>query len=99
MKLAMPMLTAVVCLIAIAGPAGGQTPYLVKDINPAAVGPGGGLPHRMVAVGTRVFFTSLDPDHGSELWQSDGTEAGTYLVKDIAPGTSSSSPSELVALN
>src|SRR5262249_40854826 len=30
-------------------------------------------------------------DHGFELWKSNGTEAGTVLVKDIFPGLSGSS--------
>ena len=47
-----------------------------------------------------LFFTATDGtgagDHGEELWRSDGTTAGTALVKDIYPGTgNSSNPSEL----
>ncbi len=33
---------------------------------------------------------------GAELWKSDGTLAGTVLVKDIYPGPSSSSPGNLI---
>ena len=29
------------------------------------------------------------------MWKSDGTTAGTLLVKDISPGTGSSSPANL----
>lgn len=36
---------------------------------------------------------------GYELWKSDGTEAGTDLVKDIYPGASSGSPSNFTDLN
>jgi len=32
------------------------------------------------------YFSADDYIHGRELWRSDGTEAGTYLVKDIIPG-------------
>jgi ELWxxDGT repeat protein len=28
-----------------------------------------------------------DPTNGRELWKSDGTDAGTVLVKDIRPGS------------
>jgi len=34
---------------------------------------------------------------GYELWKSDGTEAGTVLVKDIAFGSNSSYPWNLTA--
>jgi ELWxxDGT repeat protein len=39
----------------------------------------------LTAVGTSVFFAQLDNRTGTELWKSDGTAAGTVMVKDIAP--------------
>jgi ELWxxDGT repeat protein len=33
-----------------------------------------------------LFFTAWDPDHGRELWASDGTAAGTRRVTDLHPG-------------
>src|SRR5262249_10365941 len=36
-----------------------------------------------------------DPAHGRELWSSDGTEAGTTIVADLAPGIFDSIPSAL----
>ena len=40
--------------------------------------------------GYKVFFTAQDATSGEELWVSDGTVAGTKMVKDIFPGPTSS---------
>ena len=37
-----------------------------------------------------VFFGGSTAQHGHELWKTDGTVAGTTLVKDIVPGPGSS---------
>jgi ELWxxDGT repeat protein len=58
-------------------------PQLVKDIYP---GPGHGAPGSFAFAGSTLFFAAQDPEHGFELWKSDGTTEGTVLVKDILPG-------------
>ena len=60
---------------------------MVKDIQPGAIG---SQPWELTAVGSQLFFSADDGSHGRELWKSDGTTAGTVLVKDINPGAGSS---------
>ena len=43
-------------------------------------------PRHTTAEGDKLFFTADDGTHGRELWASDGTEEGTFMVKDINPG-------------
>jgi ELWxxDGT repeat protein len=49
----------------------------------------------MRAAGNAVFFPVEEMEHGVELWTSDGTVAGTRLVRDVEPGTSGSEPAGL----
>lgn len=43
--------------------------------------------------GTHGLFRSTHPEHGSELFVTDGTATGTYFLKDLEPGPASSFPS------
>lgn len=49
-------------------------------------------------VGGRVFFSQHTPEHGDELWSTDGTAAGTAMVKDLYAGPSDSSPEHFAAV-
>lgn len=87
---------AVFVLLIVVAPAARATApdgpaFLVKDIATATAP--SNSPFRslssvlnLTAVGDHFFFTSADHRAGIELWRSDGTTAGTALVKDINPG-------------
>jgi ELWxxDGT repeat protein len=47
------------------------------------------------AIGNELYFVKTTPAKGTELWKTDGTPAGTVMVKDIDPGPGSSSPTFL----
>lgn len=51
-----------------------------------------------LVVGSSLYFSAADTSAGIELWKSDGTEAGTVRVKDLAPGLASSVPTSFAAL-
>jgi ELWxxDGT repeat protein len=92
------MRTPTLLLLLLASTALAQTPILVKDINP---GSANGFPDNndvLVSIGNTVYFAADDAVNGSELWRSDGTDAGTYMVKDIQPGSTSSGPVRFTVL-
>jgi ELWxxDGT repeat protein len=67
-------------------------PFLVRDISTAPPALTGPAPTSLTVSGNAVYFTAFDPANGNELWRSDGTSAGTQIVRDVLPGTYSSSP-------
>jgi ELWxxDGT repeat protein len=58
-----------------------------------------GLVQSLTNVNGTLFFTAIDGINGFELWKSDGTDAGTIMVKDIRPGIGSANISQLANIN
>jgi ELWxxDGT repeat protein len=56
-----------------------RTASLVRDGLPGVASSG---PDELTVVGGRLFFAADHPSGGRELWCSDGTESGTYVVND-----------------
>ncbi len=76
----------------------GEVTEIVKDI--AENDPSPGLnPEFLTDMNGILFFRANDGTNGTELWKSDGTIAGTVMVKDIRAGAGSSSPSNLTNVN
>ncbi len=83
--------------------------YMIKDIYP------GPLPEyetpgtfhqnidfeqgRLVYSNGYIYFLADDGIHGGELWRTDGTSAGTMLVRDINPGPEGSFPFNVTDVN
>lgn len=73
-------------------------PYLVKNVEVYQVSWSPG-PAATAQIDGILYFGGNTETHGFELWRSDGTEAGTYMIKDINPGAASSTPLEFVVLD
>jgi LPXTG-site transpeptidase (sortase) family protein len=90
---------ALCCIAAAIGAGASQAaaaiPTLVKDIFSGA---SGSSPTNLTNVNGKLFFSADDGTNGRELWISDGTEAGTKLVRDIRAG-GSSNPTSLTAIS
>ena len=62
--------------------------WLVRDLAPGRDEYGdvaGGASRLLDGVGDQVYLLADDPIHGRGLWVSDGTEAGTRIVRDLWP--------------
>jgi ELWxxDGT repeat protein len=88
----MLMVTSLVLAAGLALSVNAQPAYLFKDIAP---GPQTPFSSEGVDLRGAHLFIADDGVHGRELWRTDATEAGTWLVKDInpAPGKGSTIPS------
>src|SRR5436309_1905955 len=69
---------------------------MIKDID---IDTDSSAPGSFLDVGGILYFAATDGVSGGELWRSDGTPAGTFLVADIAPGKQTSNPQPMAALD
>jgi ELWxxDGT repeat protein len=64
--------------------------FIASNVNAQTANPA-----NLVNVNGILFYTTTTTAEGTELWKTDGTSAGTVLVKDINPGSNSSNPQYL----
>jgi ELWxxDGT repeat protein len=67
---------------------------IVADINTRPAPSQEGI----AAAGGVAYFAHDDGVHGTEVWKTDGTAAGTALLKDVRPGPAGSEPSHFAAV-
>ena len=73
-----------------------EEPSVVLRIDGSRSSPAGTcVDDDLTAVGQQLFFVA-DDVHGTELWRSDGTGAGTRMVRDIRPSTITAAPHNLI---
>ncbi|WP_291986182.1 PA14 domain-containing protein [Luteitalea sp.] len=76
---------------------------LLREINTQVFNLGGGtiriasLPRDFVEFNGLLYFVATTGTNGEELWRTDGTVNGTFLVRDFNP-TGSSSPANLMVV-
>jgi len=72
---------------------------MVKDINPGIADAFVGQTGAFTRACNKLLFVAVDGVHGRELWVTDGTEQGTFMVKDINPGAGDGGGLVLIPLN
>jgi len=65
-----------------------STTTFVATLSPPATS----LEGPIASVGNQIFFSLTEPATSTELWKSDGTAAGTHIVRDLLDINRSSNP-------
>ena len=64
----------------------GSTYRLLRNINRGRIS---SIPNFKAVTRSKVYFTARTTQHGRELWATDGTAAGTRMVKEFTAGSNS----------
>ncbi|WP_207493156.1 T9SS type A sorting domain-containing protein [Aridibaculum aurantiacum] len=72
---------------------------LVLDVMPGTTGSNNADSYSMFSNGSYLLFSARTPAAGFELFKSNGTAAGTAMLKDINPGSPSSNTTSFFKYN
>ena len=81
------LLVILFLVISACGASAFTPPAMVKDIKPSF---DDSSPLILYPAGGKLFFSASDAVNGAEPWVSDGTAAGTFMLRDIYPGATNS---------
>ena len=79
-------------------PVSGLTITQLKDIYTGS-GSSVNVFTQLASINNKIYFNATTNSNGNELWVTDGTNAGTTLVKDIYLGTLNSNIEKLTSIN
>ena len=85
-------------LLAATGVSHAGSVNLIKDVFGTEI-PADSSPEFWGASGGRALFAATSPQSGRELWRSDGTTAGTQLLREFETGTGGGAPSQSLSIN
>lgn len=66
--------------------------HRLGDLAPGVAGSWYGELQPFWVVATGAYFVACVPDLGCELWWTDGTSLGTYLLQELVPGPADAGP-------
>jgi len=87
-----------ISLILLTGRSFAQT-WELFDLFTAKVPDPSSMPRFFTEYNGKMYFAAYDNVNGEELWVSDGTQAGSKVLKDIRPGTGSSNPEQFIVFD
>ena len=74
----------------------GPSPTVLKEAEVHVVGTTGR--GNSATLGSKTYFAAFTAASGTELWVTDGTPAGTKMLRDIQPGSDGSEPESFAVL-
>lgn len=79
------MLRTIMIVLAITAGLTADAQLVFTNLN-LAPGTQSSNPSRMMSLNGKLFLAAMTDTTGREPWVSDGTHAGSHMIKDIRPG-------------